>query len=79
MMVSDIEVNSAALLLQTKYADNTGCLYSNVLLGDWTAERVSTVSSVRCVSLSKGKAIGYRPLRVGIRTLKARNQTTWAT
>ena len=50
MMVSDMEVNPAALLLQTKY--DTGRLYSNVLLGDWTAERVSTVSSVRCVSLS---------------------------
>lgn len=76
MMVSDIEVNSAALLLQTKYADDTGRLYSNVLLGDWTAERVSTVSGVRCVSLSKGKTIGYRPLKVSIRTVKARNRAT---
>lgn len=75
-MASDIEVNSAALLLQTKYADDTGRLHSNVLLGDWTAERVSTVSSVRCVSLSKGKAIGYRPLRVSMKVLKARH---WAT
>ncbi len=71
-----MEVNSAALLLQTKYAGDTGRLYSNVLLGDWTAERVSTVSSVRCVSLSKEKATGYRPLRVSISMLKARE---WAT
>lgn len=54
-MVSDMEVNSAAPLLQTKYVDNTGRLYSNVLLGDWTAERVSTVSWVSCVSVSKWK------------------------
>lgn len=76
MMVSDIEVNSTALLLQTKFAEHTGRLYSNVLLGDWTAERVSTVSSVRCVSLSKGLTTGYRPLRVSIRMVKARNRAT---
>lgn len=34
-MVSDIEVNLAAQLLQTKNANDTGRLYSNVLLGDW--------------------------------------------
>lgn len=39
MMVSDIEVNSAAQLLQTKNANDTGRLYSNVLLGDWPTER----------------------------------------
>ena len=63
MIVSDVEVKSTALVLQTKYANDTSRLYSNVLSGDWTAERVSTFSLVRCVSLSKGKDIGYRPLR----------------
>lgn len=46
MMVSDVEVNPAALSRQTKYDEDTGPLYSDVLLGDWTAERVSTVSTV---------------------------------
>lgn len=62
MMVSDIEVNSTALLLQTKYGNDTGRLYINVLLGEWTTERVSTVSSVRCVCSSGGKAIGHSGL-----------------
>lgn len=39
MMVSDIEVNLAAQLLQTKNVNDTGRLYSNVLLGDWPTER----------------------------------------
>ena len=66
MIASDVEAKSTALFLQTKHTD--------VLLGDWTAERVSTVSSVRCVGLSEGKAVGYRPLKVSMRTLKARSR-----
>lgn len=65
-MVSDVEVNSAALLFQTKYADNTGSLYSNVLLGEWTAERALS-DGLGVLAPPEGNTIGYRPLRVSIR------------
>ena len=57
MMASDIEVN-----LLTKCASDSGWLHSNVLLGDWIAERVSTVRFVWCIFLSKERAIGHSRL-----------------
>lgn len=64
MTVSDVEVNSAAPLLQTKHADNTASLYSDVLLGDWAAERVSAAGpGLGVLAPPEGNTIGYRPLR----------------
>lgn len=65
MMVSDTDVNSAALLLQTENADDTGRLCSNVLPGDWTTERVSTVRLGRCCHLSKARPAGHSGLAWG--------------
>lgn len=58
-----------ALIFQTKHTSDTGCLYSNVLLGDWSAERVSTIRFMRRICFSRERDKGNNGKELGIMML----------